>query len=447
MALQQVPGPAIRHYELMQRLQRTGVVISRRAWDQIDPRRLSESWAALLPLLAAGLTDIQLEAALAGTSYSASTLASRQQYEAPAAFVAPEAFAGTASDGRDLIEPLYTPVIATKQALLGGATISQALTVGRGRLDRLVHSTITDTARASASVDITTRTSIGYVRMLNPPSCSRCALLAGRFYRWNKGFDRHPQCDCIHVPSKNTATMADEGLVTDPYEYFHSLTPEQQARYFGKSEARAIRDGSDIYQVVNARRGMTRLHARPGGRARLTYEGTSRHGNFGRRGLARTRLTVDEIYRTAGTRTRALRMLEDEGYILPGGQEPGGSIAGPFRLPKNASRATKEAWITGLRDPTSMATMTEAEKRRYRADRDWQMVRAGMNPYQAGAAQRWRVITEGRGTARGGSLPRPLTDDDRARAEAAYRRYVLGLDGGDTALGTRHTLPAPGTRI
>ena len=241
--------------------------------------------------------------------------------------------------------------------------------------------------------------------------------------------------------------MSDEGLVADPYEYFQSLSPEEQTKYFGRSEARAIRDGADIYQVVNARRGMTRVGARPGRRARLTYEGTSRHGNFGRRGAARARLTVDEIYRTAGTRTRALRMLEEEGYVLPGGQEPGGSIAGPFRLPKNASQATKEAWLTGLRDPTSMATMTEAEKRRYRADRDWQMVRAGMNPYQAGAAQRWRYLTEGRGTPRGGSLPRPLTDQDRANAEAAYRRYVLGLDGGDAALGTRHTLPAPGTRI
>jgi hypothetical protein len=75
------------------------------------------------------------------------------------------------------------------------------------------------------------------------------------------------------------------------------------------------------------------------------------------------------------------------------------------------------------------------------------MARAGLNPYQAGAAQRWRVLTEGRGTARGGSLPRPLTDADRARAEAAYRQYVLGENGGDAALGTRHTLPAPGTRI
>lgn len=446
-AEQHVPGPATGHYRRMQDLQLRAVRRGRRAWVQIDPTHLSASWREQLPLLTAGITEVQGEATTAAAGYTAETLAARGEYEFPRAFADPAAFTGVLDDGGDLTAAMYMPVITTKQALAGGLTMRQALAAGRDRLDRIVAGAVRDSSRAVASVDVTARDSIGYTRMLNPPSCSRCVVLAGRFYRWNRGFDRHPNCDCIHVAAKNTTAMLDEGLVADPYEYFQSLSPEEQTKYFGRSEARAIRDGADLYQVVNARRGMTRIGARPGRRARLTYEGTSRHGNFGRRGAARARLTVDEIYRTAGTRTRALRMLEEEGYILPGGQEPGGSIAGPFRLPKNASQATKEAWLTGLRDHTSMATMTEAEKRRYRADRDWQMVRAGMNPYQAGAAQRWRYLTEGRGTPRGGSYPRPLTDQDRAIAEAAYRRYVLGLDGGDAALGTRHTLPAPGTRI
>lgn len=444
---QHVPGAATGHYRRMQDLQLRAIRRGRRAWVQLDHAHLSASWRERLPLLTDSITEVQGEATTAAAGYTADTLAARGEYEFPRAFADPDAFTGVLDDGGDLSAAMYMPVVTTKQALAGGLTMRQALAAGRSRLDRIVAGAVRDSARAVASVDVTARDSIGYTRMLNPPSCSRCVILAGRFYRWNTGFDRHPNCDCIHVSAKNTAALQDEGLVADPYDYFHSLSPEEQAKYFGKSEARAIRDGADIYQVVNARRGMTKVGARQGRRARWTYEGTSRHGNFGRRGMGRARRTVDEIYRTAGTRTRALRMLEEEGYILPGGQEPGGSIAGPFRLPKNASTATKEAWITGLRDPTSMATMTEAEKRRYRADRDWQMVRAGMNPYQAGAAQRWRVLTEGRGTARGGSLPRPPSDQDRARAEAAYRQYVLGENGGDVALGTRHTLPAPGTRI
>ncbi|MGP5384460.1 hypothetical protein, partial [Brachybacterium tyrofermentans] len=101
-----------------------------------------------------------------------------------------------------------------------------------------------------------------------------------------------------------------------------------------------------------------------------------------------------------------------------------------------ASKATRESWATSIRAPTNMATMTAAEQRVYRADRDWQMVRAGLNPYQAGAPERWRALVEGRAAPVGGSLPRPLVDADRARAEAAYRKYVLGLDGGDPALPT-----------
>ena len=444
---QEVPDAAVGQYGDMQDLQVRAVVRGRRAWTQLDPRHLSASWREQLSLLVASITEIQGDATLAATAYGADVLADSDDYVGPTAFADPRAFVGVLDDGGDLASALYMPIIDTKRALAGGAPMAAALATGRGRLDRLVAGTVRDAARGVASVDIASRPTVGYTRMLNPPSCSRCAILAGKWFRWNEGFDRHPNCDCIHVPAKNQHAMSGEGLLADPYEYFGSLSPEEQTRIFGKSEARAVRDGADIYQVVNARRGMTRVGARRGRRPRITHEGTSRFGTFGSRRTGRARRTVDEIYRTAGTRSRALRMLEDDGYILPGGQEPGGSIAGPFRLPKNASTATKEAWLTGLRDPTSMATMTEAEKRRYRADRDWQMVRAGMNPYQAGAAQRWRVLTEGRGTARGGSLPRPPTDADRARAESAYRRYVLGLDGGDTALGTRHTLPAPGTRI
>jgi hypothetical protein len=38
------------------------------------------------------------------------------------------------------------------------------------------------------------RVEIGYIRLLTPPSCARCVILAGRFYRWSDGFKRHPNC-------------------------------------------------------------------------------------------------------------------------------------------------------------------------------------------------------------------------------------------------------------
>lgn len=443
MPVQALPAPAARHYRHMQALQRMAIIRARRGWRQVAPSHLSASWREVLPLVALGIADVQRDAAVAGTSYSAEALAAREEYVAPAAFTDPEAFVGRATDGRDLALPLYAPVIAVKQAIALGAAPSRALDIGRARLDRLVRTTIADTARAAAAVDIGTRQGVGYVRMLNPPSCSRCAILAGRFYRWNAGFNRHPHCDCVHVPAKASEALQDEGLIADPYAYFRSLDRDEQERIFGRSEARAINDGADIFQVVNAQRGMTRVGQIPATRARTTSEGTTRRGNFGsttRRGVRRT---VDEIYRTAGTRTRALRMLEEDGYILPGGQNPAGALRGQREgfgalgrggTRRAASDAVLKARRTGRRDPANRYTMTEAERRVHDADRDWRMVLVGMNPYQAGAPVRWEALQAGRPTPKGGTLPRPLTDADRARAENTYRRYVLGLDGGDPAV-------------
>jgi hypothetical protein len=121
--------------------------------------------------------------------------------------------------------------------------------------------------------------------MLNPPSCNRCVVLAGKWFRWNQGFQRHPRCDCRHIPS--TENISGD-ITTDPYAYFKSLTAEQQTATFGRIEARAINDGADIYRVVNiSQRGMPTA----GSKQAIKY-GTPR------------KMTVDQIYRTAGTRTR-----------------------------------------------------------------------------------------------------------------------------------------------
>ncbi|WP_419404267.1 hypothetical protein, partial [Micrococcus sp. F3Y] len=73
-------------------------------------------------------------------------------------------------------------------------TERHALTFGRDQLRALVKTTVTDAARVAAGADMAARPRVqGYVRMLNPPSCPRCVVLAGRFYRWNAGFRRHPQ--------------------------------------------------------------------------------------------------------------------------------------------------------------------------------------------------------------------------------------------------------------
>lgn len=241
----------------------------------------------------------------------------------------PAAVAGVASDGR----PLDT--------LLAQAS-------NDSQLGLMVATQIQDAARAAASIGIVSRPRVdGYVRMLNPPSCSRCAILAGKFYRWNKGFDRHPKCDCRHIPSSES--LAGD-LTTDPQAYFDSLSPSEQDRIFTKTGAQAVRDGSDLHQVVNARRGMNTAQPRSvfeltkvgdqrqrlqavdvyGRQTAITREGITVRGRYGKsRGDAMKvkgqrysatktpRLMPESIYQIAGDdRAEALRLLKLYGYVL-----------------------------------------------------------------------------------------------------------------------------------
>lgn len=212
---------------------------------------------------------------------------------------------GTASDGRPLIG-LFEQ--ATSEAAFGLMVATQ----------------IQDAARGAAGISIAARPRIGYVRMLNPPSCSRCAILAGRFYRFNEGFTRHPRCDCRHIPASE-ATSRD--LTTNPHAYFESLSEAEQDRIFTKAGARAIRDGADMNQVVNARRGMAK--AQVGGRKVLvTTEGTTARGVAGARlgdlrksgeryrRSGRPRVMPETIYEVAEDREDAIRLLRANGFIL-----------------------------------------------------------------------------------------------------------------------------------
>lgn len=397
-----VPDAVLAHYLLMQRLQTVAVLAARRAWARINPDDLSASWSQGVAVLS-GIVAIQQErAAVAGASYVADALAQQGEYEAPAAFVDPSGFAGVAADGRPLDSLLYSPITTAKRMISDGSSVVQALTGGRSSLDAIVRTTIADTGRAAAGVNITTRPDTGYVRMLNPPSCDRCTVLAGKFYRWNHGFKRHPHCDCVHIPSREN--RADD-LTTDPYAYFRSLSPEQQDKVFGVAQSKAINDGADIFQVVNANRGM-----KSGGL--VTSEGTSRRGNYGTgRGA---RLTPDAIYAKGLSREETLQELERYGYILPGGQNPTGSLHGQRegfgQMGRGGTRvgareAVVNARATGVRDPRVRATMTAAELRVFDAKSRWEQVRNGVNPFNP---------------------KRPLTPEISARVENDYRKQVLG---------------------
>lgn len=399
-----VPAATLAQYKLSQRLQAVAQLKARKAWQQVQVGLISQSWEVLLRNsgLVAAVSSLQLEAATAGASYGARSLAAQGDYEAPEAFVDPRGFAGVAADGRPLDGLLYAAAPYTKQRIKGGMGPLAAKVSGGKFLELIVKTAVADAGRGAAGVDIATRPATGYIRMLNPPSCSRCSVLAGKFYRWNAGFLRHPGCDCVHVPSKGADAATSEGLIHDPYEYFQSLSGEEQDKVYTASGAQAIRDGGDLFQVVNSRRGM-----KPGGL--VTTEGTSRRGNFGAgRG---PRLTPEGIYSQNLPRAESLKLLEKNGYILPGGQDPLGSIVGQREgygaLGRGGTRvgarqAVEQARNTGVRTG-SRYTMTEAERRLTDAQLRWDAVREGRNPY---------------------SSKKPLTPEIAARVEDDFRRWL-----------------------
>ena len=236
------------------------------------------------------------EAAVAAAiPYTAAVLEETGQVAPAVGVIGGSRFVAAAPDGRPMGSLLDESVIAAKVAVKAGVPVPSALASAGSRLTRDVLTVLADTRRQVYHADIIQRPTLtGYTRMLNPPSCSRCVILAGKWFGWNEGFQRHPRCDCIHIPTSEALSTE---FALNPNEYFDSLSKEQQDKTFTRSGARAIRDGADMNRVVN-RQGMPTV---------LTGRGKNRVA----------RMTVDDIYRVAGTRSNAIQLLQQEGYILP----------------------------------------------------------------------------------------------------------------------------------
>lgn len=291
--------------------QRRQIVLARRAadragklWSEIDRRLVAASWHALLGQLFAIVSSAQGLAAAASDAYVGDALSAQRVHPDAVGRVNPLAFTGVASDGRDLASLLQQPVVSALTAIKQGATAADALTLGRVDLDMIVRTQIADAGRVADQVALVGRPqATGYVRMVSAGACSRCLILAGKHFKWNAGFLRHPRCQCRNVP---TAENVAGDLATNPRSAFDAMSKAEQDKTFTKAGAQAIRDGADMNQVVNARRGMstTRLLGRD---ALTTTEAAGR----------RPRLMPEQIYADArGDRDEALRLLRLHGFIL-----------------------------------------------------------------------------------------------------------------------------------
>jgi hypothetical protein len=319
---------ALAHYEGRRRLIQAAASLARAAWARVDLANLDPSWLRVLPLLQVGLAGAQLAAAQAADNYADNALAEQGVDPRATGRVNPSALAGIASDGRPLASLLLNPITVVKASIAQQVALDRAMAAGYANLDMLVRTQVADAGRAADQVAIASRrTATGYVRMLVGKSCSRCVVLAGRRYQWNAGFKRHPRCDCVHVPAAED--RADD-IRTNPRGYFDGLTRTEQDKAFTKAGAEAIRNGADIGQAVNARRGMQTATVY-GREVLLTTEGTTLRGEFGGarrdgrlvqregqrvRSTAQVRLMPEQILLEArGSRDEAVRLLRLHGYI------------------------------------------------------------------------------------------------------------------------------------
>lgn len=306
------------HYAARQIMARRMSERAQDMWSTIDDDFIERQWLELLPRLTAEVTVAQAQSAALSEPY----VRAITQVEGRA--LIPAALAGVASDGRMLRSLLYAPAPTMKARIaLGTPPAVAALMAGR-QLAMIVGTQVSDAGRVGDGVSIATRENVGYVRELRSPSCSRCVVLAGKWFKWNKGFQRHPRCDCFHRPSSREESVSSDRAKFDERAYFASLSEKQQDQVFTRAGAQAIRDGADMNQVVNARRGMTEAG---------TLEGTTRRGFAGQRMAAggdvfsaansvsrytrvSARLMPEQIYSMSANRAQAIQTLRMYGYIV-----------------------------------------------------------------------------------------------------------------------------------
>ncbi|MCD2153465.1 hypothetical protein LQL77_07045 [Rhodococcus cerastii] len=325
-----LPAEASSYWSAQQRLSASTLAVVRRLWRKMGDN-FDASWLQIEEPLLLVILQAQLSAAERAVDYVPDTLGALNIDVDPEFEVNPEALVGVAGSGQPVDSLLLGAKVAAKRAVGRGASSTLGLQAGGMWLETVVKTLLSDTGRASETLGIAVRQKVGYVRMLNPPSCGRCAVLAGKFFRYNAGFSRHPGCDCRHIPARESIAG---DLQVDPKRYFDSLGAEQQNKYFTTAGAEAIREGADVGQVVNARSGMSTAQVF-GRELAVTTEGATRRGiayhamsnagyatratdvRNGRYFSARTpRLMPESILKIAENRADALRLLRLYGYLL-----------------------------------------------------------------------------------------------------------------------------------
>lgn len=284
-----LPAPATDFYSTQQKVSAVTSAEVLRLWQRMGTN-FDGSWRRIGPAILAVLIEAQAQMSNKATEYVPLVLAATGIPDEPVGQFATDSLVGVASDGRPLETLAYSAVTKAMQAVGQGHAPADALQSVDNWLDLMVRQQVADAARQATGVQLATRRQVSnYIRVLNPPSCQRCAILAGRVYRWSTGFLRHPRCDCIMLPAKQGAWAKAEGFITDPMDAFR----RGEIRDLTDAQTKAINEGADIGKVVNAHRGMSTTVTR----------------------AATGVPTPEGIYQRASSRAGAIRLLEKYGYI------------------------------------------------------------------------------------------------------------------------------------
>lgn len=331
--LQTLPAAA-RSYSRQQRLEiQAALAAVTRLWRRMGDD-FDSSYARIEPALLAVLFTAQERVADGALAYVPAVLddAARE----PAYVSAGSRFVGVAGDGLPVASMAYGAVIRAKQAVASGLDVAGALAQGGRHLTLSAGTALSDTGRAAEKVSGGAQRVRLWTRMLNPPSCGRCVILAGTTSRQSDAFDRHPGCDCRNVPSSEDTG---DDARTDPKAYLDALSADEQDRVLGsKANGQAFRDGADMNQLINAYRkaGAVRPGQIHGHAIKYTREGTTRRGHaywqmsqaqyVKEQGVFRNgtkyyklkspRLMPETIYQIAKSQEDAKRLLKLYGWVV-----------------------------------------------------------------------------------------------------------------------------------
>jgi hypothetical protein len=335
--LQQLPEAALSYSGLQRGEIQAALAATSRLWRRMGSD-FDASYARVEPQLLAVLFTAQERVADGALAYVPAVLDEVDgAVPTPLYGSAGSRFVGVTGDGLPVSSMAYGAVIQAKQGVAAGLEPSVALARAGQFLTLAAGTMLSDTGRSAEKVSGGAHRVKHWTRMLNPPSCGRCVVLAGKTTSHQTAFLRHPGCDCRNVPS--TENTGDDAR-TDPHAYLSGLSEAEQDRVLGsKANGRAFRDGADMNQLINAyrRKGAVRAGQINGQGIKFTREGTTRRGHAywqmseagyvkdqgmfkdgskTRPKLKAPRLMPETIYQIAKDQDDAKRLLKLYGWVF-----------------------------------------------------------------------------------------------------------------------------------